>query len=323
MILIITLNPLLERRFSYEKISLNSVNRNGLVKYQAGGKGINVSRQLKNLGIESYNLFFSGGADGKLFRDLLRKEGLSFTSIHIEDETRQAAVIISKEDKKIFSFFSENPQILDSEVEQMKSAITKMMANCDIVVISGSSPSTKTDELVCFAISEANRLDKVSICDFYGENLAEVFNHSPTIVHNNFDEIEKYLKVKLDSEENILSVLNSLYNNGIKRFYLTNEDKPFYAQNFDYIYKIYPPKINYVDSTGSGDAFVAGIIYGWKRGDVFEHSLKYSTALSSANASSFEVCSLAPNSFEHLIDEVKIESIGKKIKLIDDSPTSH
>lgn len=323
MILIITLNPLLERRFSYEKISFDSVNRNGLIKYQSGGKGINVSRQLKKLGIESYNLFFSGGANGKLFRDLLRKEGLPFTSIHIEDEIRQAAVIISNQERKLYSFFSSNPEISENEVEQMKSAITKMIANSDIVVISGSSPSTKANELVSFTVAQANRMDKVSICDYYGNNLEEVFNLAPTIIHNNFDEIEKYLKVNLDREEAIISTLNLLYKKGIKRVYLTNGENPFYAQNFDYIYKIHPPQINSIDSTGSGDAFVAGLIYSWGKNDIFEYSLKFSTAIAAANAESFNVCDIELNSFESLIPKVTIEPIGKKIKIIDDSPTSH
>ncbi|MCX7611497.1 MAG: PfkB family carbohydrate kinase, partial [Ignavibacterium sp.] len=76
-------------------------------------------------------------------------------------------------------------------------------------------------------------------------------------------------------------------------------------------------------STGCGDAFVAGLIYGWKVGDVFEHSLKFSTALASANSTTSEVCNIELNQFEQLIDQVRVEQIGKKIKLIDDSPTSY
>ncbi len=323
MILIITLNPLLERRFSYEKVSLNLVNRNAAVKYQAGGKGINVSRQLKKLGVESYNLFFSGGANGKVFRDLLRNEQLPFTPIHIQEETRQAAVIISNEDKKLYSFFSSSPQISEIEIEQMKSAISKMLSNSEMVIISGSSPTFDAEQIVSFTISEANRLDKVSILDYYGENLQEVFDLSPTIIHNNFDEIEKYLKVSLENEESIISTLNYLYKKGIKRVFLTNEEKPFYVQNFDYIYKVSPPEINSVDSTGSGDAFVSGLIYCWKNGEVFENSLKYSTALAAANTTSFDVCNVEKNSFEALMNQVKIEPLVKKMKIIDDSPTFH
>lgn len=323
MILILTLNPLLERRFHFKNISLNSVNRNGTITYQAGGKGINVSRQLKKLGIESYNIFFSGGASGKLIRELVKKENLNFTSIHIEQETRQAAIIISEEDKKIFSFFSSNPEVSENEISQMKSTIQKMLSNCEMIVISGSSPSVAAEEVVSFTINEANKLDKISICDFYGESLEKTFNLSPTIIHNNFDEIKNYLKVDLSDEKNILLFLDSLYRKNIKRVYITNGASPSYAQNFNYVYKVFPPKINYIDSTGSGDAFVSGLIYSWKKGDVFESSLKFSTALASANATSFDVCNVDKNSIISLIDEVKVETIGKKMKLIDDSPSSH
>lgn len=323
MILILTLNPLLERRFHYKNISLNSVNRNGTITYQAGGKGINVSRQLKKLGIESYNIFFSGGASGKLIRELVRKENLDFTSIHIEQETRQAAIIISEEDKKIYSFFSSNPEVSDNEISQMKLTIQKMLSNCEMVIISGSSPSVAAEDIVSFTITEANKLDKISICDFYGESLEKIFDLSPTIIHNNYDEIKNYIKNDINDEQTVLSLLDSFYKKNIKRVYITNGASPSYAQNFNYVYKVFPPEIDYVDSTGSGDAFVAGLIYGWKKGDVFESSLKYSTALASANAMSFDVCNVDKNSFSSLIDKVKVETIGKKMKLIDDSPTSH
>lgn len=320
MILIITLNPLLERRFYYSQIQLGKVNRNGKVAFQAGGKGINVSRQLKQFGIDSYNLFFSGGNDGKIFRDCLKQEELHFTSVHIDSETRHAAVIISQQDKRVSSFFSENPQITKSEVNEMKSRIEKMIVNCEMVVISGSSPSSIANEIVPFTINLANELDKISICDYYGANLNEVINSAPTILHNNFQEIENSLNLTLTSEEEIISFLNSLYQKGIKRVFLTNGAKEFYAQNFDYRYIIEPPAINTIDSTGSGDAFVAGIIYAWRNGYVFDETLKFATACGAANAESFEVCNVTLTEVNSLKEKVNIESVGKKMKIIDDSP---
>lgn len=320
MILIITLNPLLERRFYYPQIFEGKVNRNGKVLYQAGGKGINVSRQLKKFGIESYNLFFSGGNDGKIFRDTLKEEELQFTSVHIDDETRQAAVIISQNDKKVTSFFSENPEVNQKEVAEMKSRIEKMIVNCEMIVISGSSPSSLAEEIVPYTIKLANDLDKISVCDYYGKNLSEVFESSPTILHNNLEEIEHSLDLKLKDEISISDFLNSLYQKEIKRAFLTNGANDFYAQNFDYRYKISPPKVNPIDSTGSGDAFVAAIIYAWKQGMIFEDSLKFASACGAVNAESFEVCKVSLEDVYSLKEKVRIESIGKKMKIIDDSP---
>lgn len=320
MILIITLNPLLERRFYFHKINYEAVNRNGKVVFQAGGKGINVSRQLKQFGIDSYNLFFSGGNDGKIYRDVIKQEGLQFSSVHINSETRQAAVVVSESDKKVLYFFSENPVITKSEVDEMKTRIQKMIINCEMVVVCGSSPSSIADEIVPFTISLANELDKVSIIDYYGSNLNDVINSAPTMLHNNFNEMEISLGVKLKSEQDIQDLFTLLYSKGIKRVFLTNGEKEFYAQNFDYRYKVIPPKVDSIDSTGSGDAFVAGIIYSWKNGYVFDESLKFATACGALNSSSFEVCKITLQEILSLKDNVVIQSIGKRMKIIDDSP---
>src|SRR5690606_34309427 len=111
MILIVTLNPLLERQFLFSKINFGSVNRSNLSSLAVGGKGLNVSRQLKRLGMKSFNFFFSGGANGKLFRELLKSSELDFTHVQTRADTRHAAVIVSEEEKQVTSFFSENSEI--------------------------------------------------------------------------------------------------------------------------------------------------------------------------------------------------------------------
>ncbi len=262
MILIITLNPLLEKRFTYEQVKIGSVNRNAVTNISAGGKGINVSRQLKMFGVKSLNYFFSGGANGKVFRDSLKEEGLEFTFVAAKSETRHAAVIISEKDKIVSSYFSENPIILQSEVDEFKSKLDKMIQNCEVVVFSGSSPCYEADTIIPYGIELANKYDKVSVCDTYGKHLQACIDASPTMIHNNLSEIEDSKGLNLKSEKEIIEYLNHLYEKNIKSVFLTNGSNNFYASNFNYIYKIKPLKIQDMDSTGSGDSFVAGIING-------------------------------------------------------------
>jgi 1-phosphofructokinase family hexose kinase len=320
MILIITLNPLLERRYSNKKIVAGQINRNSDLRISAGGKGINVSRQLKVLGIKSFNFIFLGGNNGKIFIETLKSEGLEFSFIPTKSGTREAAVIISELEKKVTSYFSKDPQISVKEVDEFKEKLDKMIQNCEIVVFSGSSPSIEADSIIPYGIKLANKYDKISICDTYGRNLQECLNSSPTIIHNNFNEIENSLAISLNDEESIISFLKDLSKQKVKRAYITNGEKTFYASNFDYFYKIKPLKINAIDSTGSGDCFVAGLIYSWLQQDVFENSLKFSTALAALNAKSFDVCKVQKEDAFKLQEEVVISPIGKKIKLIDDSP---
>ncbi|MDP2363104.1 MAG: PfkB family carbohydrate kinase, partial [Ignavibacteria bacterium] len=94
----------------------------------------------------------------------------------------------------------------------------------------------------------------------------------------------------------------------------------FYASNFDYFYKIMPLEIQDIDSTGSGDSFVAGLIYSWINSDVFEDSIKFSTAVAGLNAASFDVSSVNTEDAIKLKNKVEVLPVGKKTKTIDDSP---
>ncbi len=320
MILIITLNTLLERRFSYEQVSLGKVNRNAVTKISAGGKGINVSRQLKKLGVKSYNYFFSGGTNGKIYRDTLKNEGLDFSFISTKSETRHAAVITSEKDKAVSTFFSEDPQIFQNEVDEFKSKLDKMIQNCEIVIFSGSSPLTETDSIIPYGIELANKYDKVSICDTYGKHLQNCIDAAPTMIHNNLSEIKNSLAKSFNDEKSVADFLIGLYRKGIKRTYLTNGSNNFYASNFDYIYKIKPLEIQEFDATGSGDSFVAGLINCWINSDFFEDSLKFATAIAGLNAATFDVSNVSLEDVIKFKDKVEILPVGKKTKTIDDSP---
>lgn len=320
MILIVTLNPLLERRFLFDSIRLGKVNRSNYDSLAAGGKGINVSLQLKKLGLRSFNFLFSGGANGKLYRELIKNSGLEFTHIQIKSETRHAAIIVSEEKKQITSFFSVNPDVSGIEVDEFKIKLDKMIQNCEVVVFSGSSPCKEADSIIPYGINLANKYDKISICDTYGQHLKQCIDSSPTMLHNNFNEVETSLNIKLENEIDIQNFLSHCYSKGIKRTFLTNGGGEFYASNFDYVYKIDPIKIVEIDATGSGDCFVAGIIYGWINSDVFEDSLKFSTALAGINAARLSVAEVELDEINNYKTQVLLNPVGKRAKTIDDSP---
>lgn len=320
MILIITLNPLLERRFTYEQVTVGTVNRKSVTKLFAGGKGLNVSRQLKKFGIKSYNYFFSGGTNGKLFRDILRNDEIDFSFVSTKSETRHSAIVISEIDSIVSSYFSEDPKINQTEVDEFKSKLDKMIQNCEIVIFAGSSPSSEADLIIPYGIELANKYDKVSICDTYGKHLQRCIDAAPTIIHNNISEINNYLSTQIDDEKSVSEFLYHLYHKNIKRVYLTNGSKNFYASNFNYIYKIKPLEITEIDATGSGDSFVAGIVNGWINSYLFEDSLKFATAAAGLNAASFDVSNVNKEDTISFKDKLEILPVGKKTKTIDDSP---
>ena len=320
MILTITLNPLLEKRLIFQSVKLGKDQRAQNEFYAAGGKGINVSRQLNFLGIKNSAFTFIGGSNGKIFRHLLNEDKIDFSLVQTKSETRCADIIIEKENNRLTTFFGLNSEITEDESSEFKNKLDKMIQNCSIVVFSGSSPGRFTNDIFPYGIELANKYDKISVLDTYGEHLKDCIAAEPTVIHNNVNELEKSLNISLKSENEKLDFLKELYSKKIKLMFLTDGANPIYAAKYDFDYKIIPPEIKTIDATGSGDAFVAGIVCGLENSLVFDDFVKTATALGAANAATFQTCKVGTEEMNQHVDNVKVESIGKKMKIIDDSP---
>ncbi len=320
MIVTVTLNPLLERRYSFKKINYPGGNREGKVLIHAGGKGINVSRQLNQLGTPGLAFTFLGGNNGKIFRDILKRESINFTAVKTDSETREGVVLIDENSRDVTSLFGDNPEISPEETDEFKEKLDKIIQNCEIVIFSGSSPCKNTGGLIPFGIEAANRYDKISICDTYGNHLQDCINAGPTILHNTIDELRYSLNIKLDSEDTILSFMDGLYKKGIKQSYLTNAEKIFYSSNFDFHFKVTPPEVKTFDSTGSGDSYMAGIIYSWHKDLTFEEGLKLAVSLGALNASRADTGNVPLKDANELMSMVEVVPIGKKMKTLDVTP---
>ena len=320
MILTVTLNPLLERRLFFDSVELGKSNRSRKEFFTCGGKGINVSRQLNSLGEKNSALTFLGGNNGKILRHCLSQDKIDFTVISTKSETRSADIIIEEKNNRVTTFFGVNSNITIEEAADFKHKLDKMIQNCSVVVFAGSSPCLSADDIFPYGIELANRYDKISILDTYGSHLTDCINSGPTVIHNNIEEVEKSFNVSLRDEKARLEYLHELYSKNIKLMFLSDGANFLYAEKFDFNYKVDPPKVNVIDATGSGDAFVAGIAYGLENSLVFEQFLSIGVALGAANASKLTTCNVTTDEMNSYIEQVKVSTVGKKMKIIDDSP---
>jgi len=321
MILTVTLNPLLEQRFVFDSITVGTENRNSDFHYAAGGKGINVSRQLNKFNIKNLAMTFLGGYNGKILRRVLEDETINHSIVSTKSETRTAALIIEKEKHRLTTYFGPNSEITEKEVNNFIEKLEKAINNYSIIVFSGSSPNKLTDKIFPYGIELANKYDKISVLDTYGNHLSDCLSKGPTVFHGNVSEVSSSLSISLSEEKDKLDFLNYLYSKNVKLGFLTEGAKPGYAHKFNFHYKFETPAINEIDGTGSGDAFVAGVVYGLSKSLVFDDFTKLSAALGALNASQWEVCSVNPEDAKKLSDKILLTPVGKKMKLIDDSPT--
>ena len=321
MVLTVTLNPVLERKLFFNQIVFGSGNRSVSEVLNAGGKGINISRQLNVLGIDNIALTFAGGNNGKLFRNLIAAEKIDNALINTKSEMRYSVNAVDLKAKNVSIFFSPNNEITSSECKLFLEKYEKILTNVSTVVVSGSSPNAECEKLIPLIISKAKKLDKITIVDTYGNQLLSAIDAGPMIYHANVKEIEKSLNIDLSTENSKINFLKQLYNKGIKLAFLTDGNKDFYSSKFDFIYKISPPSITELDSTGSGDAFLSGIIYGLEKALVYADFIKMAVAIGAANAEMIETSKVSFTQYEKYLDQVQVVPIGKKMKLIDDSPT--
>lgn len=320
MVLTVTLNPLLEKRFFFKEIGPGK-NRAHKLELTSGGKGININRQLNVLEIKNHALTFLGGANGKKLRSVLEEEKISFSAVSTKDETREASLIFDEQKENLTTYFSPNSIISRSEIDEFVKKLEKAIINSSIVVFAGSLPNAESFVILEKGIEICNKHDKVSVIDTYGDHLQRCIELGPTILHNNIDEVRKSLKVEVNTEEGIIKVLNQLYEHRINLSFLTSGKGDTFAAKSDFHYKIKNPKIVEKDATGSGDAFVAGIIYGLDRALIFNDFVKFASALGAQNAASWQTSTVTFDEANKLINKISIEEIGKKIKIIDDSPT--
>ena len=210
---------------------------------------------------------------------------------------------------------------MNGEINSFLNKLEKSIINSSIVVFSGSIPCDDTLIILEKGIKLCHKYDKISIIDTYGDFLDGLIKLGPAVIHNNLSEISSSLGKPISSEEEIKSILDYLYKNDIKLSFLTDGKKDIYASKSDFHYKVKNPVIVEKDPTGSGDAFVAGIVYGLEKSLIFSEFTVIAASLGAQNASQWGVCKVEYEDAKKLTSHVKIIEIGKKIKLIDDSPT--
>ncbi len=319
MVITVTLNPLLEKRYFVENFEKGKTYRVTKKTNTAGGKGINVSRQLNLLGIKNLAVFPLGGNNGKTYRQVIESERINYYAVSVKSETREGALIIEN-GERVTTFIGDNVPLSENDIGKFLAKIEKVYDNSSIILFAGSVPNEEAAEIICEGIKRGAELDKIVFLDTYGKHLRECLNLAPFAVHNTVAETESSLGIELNDEKSKTDYLKSLYDKGVKLAFLTDGPNPAYAMKFGYLYKIVPPKIRETDATGSGDVFVAGLIHGIEKDNVFNDFVKYASALASANAGKLETASVKFEEAENLIGKVGIFEIGDKMKVIDDSP---
>lgn len=259
MILTITLNPCVDITLLTQNFTINSTNKFTSKRTDLGGKGINVSTALNNIGVNSKCITLN--FNDNFIKNELDKRNFDYKLINVDGELRTNLKIFDTKTNKMTEVNENNSIedkiIIENIITQIKKEID-LLSNDDILILSGSVPNGFNlniyNELINFAKSK-----NIFVClDSSGDLLKQGIKATPNMIKPNIDELRELSKKPLNNIDEILSELEKINNFGIEYVCLSmGEDGAImYSNNGIYIANSLNVKVKALQ--GAGDSFVAG-----------------------------------------------------------------
>lgn len=308
MILTVTLNPMLDKTVTIDRLRRGDIHRASRVDCVVGGKGVNVSRQLQRFGVETVATGLFGGEVGVQLGRLLTSEGLLHDFFRIAGMTREG-VTYREQDNSWTAIFEPPHVVTDREAEEFVLHCSRLLTGSAWVVCSGSSPCPETDDTYARIIAMADQRGCRTYVDTYGPAFRGAMRARPAVVQCNRSELSASLGRPFAEDRELTESMASLVREGIGKIIVTNGSRPLFAADGAGIWRVIPPAVHSVNPTGSGDCLAAGVVKELAGGGSFESALRYGAAAGAANAARWDVATVSPDDVDELLPLVHIDQI--------------
>lgn len=254
MIYTVTLNPSIDFIVRLSQLELGAVNRMVSDDKYAGGKGINVSRILKRLGIENTATGFLGGFTGEFIKESLEIENIKTDFVRVDDDTRINVKVKAAQETEINGA---GPVVTSSDLATLESKLSQLNP-CDVVVFAGSAPVSLGNTIYKDLIAKVRATGAQVVCDFEGQTLLDALKFSPLLVKPNNHELGAIFNVKLSTLDDTLFYAQKLLAQGAKNVIVSMAGDGALLVSPKGSYFAKPIKGEVKNSVGAGDSMVAG-----------------------------------------------------------------
>ena len=282
MIYTLTLNPSIDYIVHLNKFVSGITNRTTSEEYYIGGKGINVSCILSELGIKSTALGFTAGFTGDAIQKGLQEQGICADFIKLKNGISRINIKV-KADKES-EINCQGPHIEQDEFESLLS-MTDEIKDGDTIVLAGSIPKTVADDTYERILERLKDKNIRIVVDATRKLLVNCLKYKPFLIKPNKQEISEIFSAKIESEEDIESYAKELRKMGARNVIVSlgGEGAVLFAENGN-TYKTGVVKEKVLNTVGSGDSMVAGFIAGYEKTGDYAYALKLGTACGNATA---------------------------------------
>ena len=283
MIYTVTFNPSLDYIINVENLKLGETNRSSSEMILSGGKGINVSTVLKNLGYDNIALGFVAGFTGKEIENGAKEFGINTDIITLKNGLSRITVKIKSELETEIN--CTGPSRDKEELELLYKKLNDLKED-DILVLAGSVPTSLPQDIY-EKIMEMLHLKGIKIIvDATKDLLLNVLKYNPFLIKPNNHELGEMFGVTLKTEDEIVEYAKKLQDMGAKNVLISRAgDGAIMITEKGEVYKSPAPKGKVVNSVGAGDSMVAGFIAGYLKNKNYEEAFK--TGIASGSASAF------------------------------------
>ena len=310
MILTITLNPSVDIAYQLDTFHLDTVNRVEKVQKTAGGKGLNVTRVLKQIGEDVVATGFIGGEIGSYVKKQLTRNDIKNSFVEIGNETRNCIAVLH--DGQQTEILEQGPTIQEHEALNFIEHLEIILNNVDVVVISGSLPKGLASNYYVKVIELCKKCGVAVVLDCSGKALKNVLEsqQKPTVIKPNTEELSQLIgKNVTDDIQELKAVLSGQLFQGIDWIVVSLGAKGAFAKHNDKFYRVKIPKINVVNPVGSGDSTVAGIAASLAHALPDAELLKKANVLGMLNAQEEQTGYVNLEHSEVLYSQIEVEEV--------------
>jgi len=256
MIYTVTLNPSIDYIVEVEDLRLGDLNRMKRDLKLPGGKGINVSRVLNQLGVQNKAMGFLGGFTVRYIEDWLHEESISSDFVFVSDDTRINIKLKHGEETEINGV---GPVIHDPEADALLQKLAALNAE-DVVILSGSVPPSLGADFYDKLIAVCKQSGAEFVIDTTGAALQKALAYQPLLVKPNHHELAELFGVTIDTREEIITYGRKLLDAGAKNVLVSMAGEGALFITEQGVYHANAPSGKVKNSVGAGDSMIAGFV---------------------------------------------------------------
>lgn len=301
MIYTVTFNPSLDYIVGVDNFKLGATNRTSYEQMLAGGKGINVSYVLKNLGFESTAFGFLAGFVGEELRRRLTADGIRADFLELDGGVSRINVKLKSIDGTEINGMG--PDIEADKVKALRDKINTLKSG-DILILAGSIPQTMPDTIYMDIMVDLLDRGVDIVVDATKDLLMNVLSYKPFLIKPNNHELGEIFKVELRTREEVIPYARKLQEKGARNVLVSmaGEGAVLIDENGKE-YMSEAPKGKVVNAVGAGDSMVAGFVAGYLEKKNYEYAFHKGLAAGSASAFS-----------EQLATKAEVDALLEKIE---------